>query len=148
MAIKLTKKEVSERDDLAGNLRQAMEDFESAREVLRAFVEGDTTVPADQTVAYNDQITGAANEALAKLMVAIEEAENFRDALAIRLRDEYDEKSEKWQEGDKGSEADSFISEWESADFEIPDLDSTAPLGTEYNESMADDLEALPEAPE
>ena len=64
MAIKLTKKEVSERDDLAGNLRQAMEDFESAREVLRAFVEGDTTVPADQTVAYNDQITGAANEAL------------------------------------------------------------------------------------
>jgi hypothetical protein len=36
-------------------------------------------------------------------------------AVADRLRDEWDEKSEKWQEGEAGQAAESFVTEWEEA---------------------------------
>lgn len=49
--------------------------------------------------------------------VLVTEAESFRDEVASRLREEWDEKSERWQESDRGQEVGDFIDSWESADF-------------------------------
>ena len=43
--------------------------------------------------------------------------EEFRESVASRLRNEWDSKSESWQEGDAGSSANEFVDAWESADF-------------------------------
>jgi len=41
--------------------------------------------------------------------------------IASRLRDEFNDKSENWQQGDKGSDADQFIGEWEGVEVDEPD---------------------------
>jgi hypothetical protein len=63
------------------------------------------------------------NEAIRAYNVARLKAEVFVSGLAETFRDSYDEKSERWQEGDAGQAADSFISDWESFDTHaIPEV--------------------------
>jgi len=47
----------------------------------------------------------------------------FRDSLLERLQGEFDEKSEKWQESDKGSAVGAMIDEWENLNLEEIDQD-------------------------
>lgn len=76
---------------------------------------------SDAVNAYNDVMT---------------EAKEFVEEVASRLREVYDNRSEKWQEGDKGQSADAFIQTWESFS---PDEES------ELEGNVADEFERLPE---
>jgi hypothetical protein len=76
---------------------------------------------SDAVNAYNDVMT---------------EAKEFVEEVASRMREVYDGRSEKWQEGDKGQSADAFIQTWE--DFS-PDEES------ELDGNVADEFERLPE---
>lgn len=53
--------------------------------------------------------------------VTAAEATSFVEDTASRLRSEWDDKSERWQESDRGSEVDDFISTWESAEINFED---------------------------
>ena len=63
-----------------------------------------------------------------KLSDLIEEVNSFIQETAGCLREEFDERSEKWQESDAGQEASSMVEAWEEC--EIP--------------ACADDLDLLP----
>jgi hypothetical protein len=64
----------------------------------------------------------------------IVEADQWRADLASEMQDFYDEKSEKWQEGERGCAYQEWISEWESdlsevemeapEDVDMPDVDA------------------------
>lgn len=67
---------------------------------------------------------------------------------AEEWRSEYDERSEKWQEGDAGSNADSFISEWEGIslttydDLSLPDLELEEELDLDAVENLPREVES------
>jgi hypothetical protein len=61
----------------------------------------------------------------------LEQARAFAQEVAEDRRADWDLKSERWQEGDKGQAADAWISEWENFDSEEaaePDMDGAADL--------------------
>lgn len=124
MAFKLTRQELNRRDEIVNDLRSKLT-------LLEQTLEQDPQNPDDTT------------NAAAVFTVVVNEAEEFRDEVATRLREEFDNRSEKWQESDAGDEASGLIDEWESADFSSCDLDLLDPE-IDGLESYADDLEALP----
>jgi hypothetical protein len=124
MAFKLTRSEQNRRDELVSELQSHLSLLETA---------------INQDPPDSKQIS--TNAAL--FVVSLEEAEQFREEVAERLREEFDERSEKWQESDKGDEVSSFIDEWESADFSDPGVDLMDPDISGLDE-FADNLEALP----
>jgi chromosome segregation ATPase len=67
----------------------------------------------------------------------VEEINKFIETIRDRLQEEFDEKSEGWQEGDKGSSVQSMISEYDTS------LDSI-----EADVSGIDTFENLPVEPE
>jgi len=124
MAFKLNKTESKRKSELADTLTSKLMTFEEAR--------------ASQTGKEDSTLS----DALAEVLVALSETKEFVEEVASRMRDEYDEKSEKWQESDTASEIDEMINEWENADFEEPDL--TDPGSLEFD-NYAETLEELPE---
>lgn len=65
----------------------------------------------------------------------VEKARNYTETVAARMREEFDGKSETWQEGDRGQEAEGLINEWEGVDLREVD---------EPEGDHADTLEGLP----
>lgn len=123
MAFKLTREEQDQQRDLAIELTSKL-----------AILEQVTTVESPD----QQEVSTAAS----MFQVILDDIESFRDSVASRLRDEYVEKSERWQESDKGVEVDYFISEWESADF-ITEIDILEPDITGLEEYIST-LEDLP----
>lgn len=98
-----------------------------------------------------DDFNGAASTAWDRVRLALEDYESVRTE-AEELRDEVvsdgesaiSDKSEKWQEGEKGQAASSWVEEWSGLDLEEIELEE--PDEIEIPDlSHADDLEALPE---
>lgn len=114
MAFKLTRAEEKDHQDLISRLREKQEAFEAMK------AENVTNLPM----------------ALAEYMGVASEARDFRDSIVERWQGEYDDKSDKWREGDTASEVESIISEWESAELEDPDVEDL----TEYSSLDLDDL--------
>ena len=127
MPFKLTKDESNRRDELVNDLRDKYT-------ILEAAINEDPQDP--------DDISSAA----ATFQVIVSEAEALRDEVATRLRDEFDEKSDKWREGEKGEAANQFIGEWEDADFSDCDLDLANPLDIDLSglDDHAETLDNLP----
>lgn len=79
------------------------------------------------------------NSIISNYNEVVAEVEEFRDGLVGEMQDYYDERSEKWQDGEKGSAYSDWKNEWEQLDtsqadeVEAPDL------------SLADNLENLPD---
>jgi DNA repair exonuclease SbcCD ATPase subunit len=129
MAFKLTK---DERADLADHLGTLQEKLQKIREAEAARLE---------TITAEDEKVKAA---IADYNGALADAKTFVEETAERLRGEYDEKSERWQEGDKGSAASEFIEQWENVDME--DIDESETI--QPDEISADHCEALEGLPE
>lgn len=91
-------------------------------------------------------ITNDVNEAIRAYNAALLKAKVFTEAIAETFRESYDEKSDSWKEGDRGQEADAFISEWESIDWD--QIKEVAVLEPELEEpealKLAEALESLP----
>lgn len=92
MAFKLSKKEKNDKADLIERLGEKHATIESAA--------------ASKDLDDTNSAIDAYNEVL-------DEANAFVEEIANRLRDEYDGKSEKWQESEAGTDALAFISDWE-----------------------------------
>lgn len=91
-------------------------------------------------------VTGDVNEAIRAYNVALLKAKVFAEGMAETFREAYDEKSDAWKEGDRGQEADAFVSEWESIDWD--QIDEVAVLEPELEDAealkLAEALESLP----
>lgn len=118
MAFKLSRTEHKQREELLESLRTAAEAFTAVQE------EGGNGLL----------------ERIAELIVVVQEAEAFRSEIASRLQEEFDEHSEAWQEGDRGSEAQEMIDAWDGADFSDPPLDNLADLELEDYVQTLEDL--------
>lgn len=64
-----------------------------------------------------DAAKEALEDALEDYNRIVEEADELIRGIAEDLRDEFNDKSESWQESLTGMEAEVFVQEWEEADF-------------------------------
>lgn len=78
---------------------------------------------------------------------ALSEIEGFRDAFVSDSQSEFDEKSERWQQSDRGSAAQDLIDAWECADFSPVELEELEPFEL-YDAAHLEDLEDLPRKPD
>jgi hypothetical protein len=133
LAFKLTKKQVAERNALAAGLRLkaarlavAITDYNETLSTVAPAVRGAID-------AYNE---------------AIEAARTFVNEIAEPAREEYDDKSPRWQESEKGTEADRWINEWEAISLEDSDIEPAEPLDEIDPSELAGQMEDLPDGPE
>ena len=121
MAFRLDRIEKQNRNNLINDLRTKQDEFEALK----------SSTPT----------TAELQTAASELLVLVGEAEEFRDSVASRLRDEFDEKSEKWQESETGEAASAFIDEWENVSFDDFEIDDDiADLEPEDFSSLLQDL--------
>ena len=59
-------------------------------------------------------LTEPVNAAIRQRNAVAEEAARFAEAVRERLNDEWDERSERWRDGDAGQAAQAFIDEWDA----------------------------------
>lgn len=123
MAFKLSKAESNTKNELATNLRKAHQEMTE-----RAQVAHEAVSDLNDAIHYYNSV--------------LSDVEAFRDERVQVWRDGYDDKSEKWQEGEKAEAASTLMEEWEGLDLsevETVEVPSAAP-----DVSHADDLDALP----
>ena len=128
MAFKLTKAESAEREQVLQQLNDAWTAYEDelskAKEAIQA-------------------VYDSLNAKLGDYRTAIEEATRVSEEIGNRLREEWDGKSEKWQESDAGTSANEMVEQWENAQFdEVEDL--TPPDIEDVNSDHCETFEGLP----
>jgi hypothetical protein len=98
--------------------------------------------------AYNGVLQEAwerLEEALSKLNEAIQEAEEFRVEIAGAQEEYYDERSERWQEGDAGQAYQAWKQDWE---MELSEVEMEQPDDLEMPDAEAiDNFELLNDEP-
>lgn len=125
--MKLSKQDVERRDEYVKELRAAADVVEDAINVFNASMR-DSWETAKQAIGkYNEIIAGVAG---------------WRDDLVNQLESDIEEKSERWQDSEKGQSANDWKSEWENLDLETYDIDMPDEVESETL-SHADDLEAV-----
>ena len=132
MSIALKKADIEERSQLVSDLREAWENVTNALDTFNKAVE---------------ELRGPVTEAIEKYNNVVAGARSWAEDIANAAQDEWDGKSEGWQESDKGEGAAQFISEYESIsldDIEITWNDDA----TMDKPDHADDLEGLPTEPD
>jgi hypothetical protein len=125
----LSKADLARRDRYAEELR-----------VLRDKIE-------DEFRALNEETFKPINTLIDTYNETLEEARGFIEDLSSIMSDYYDERSEKWQDGDAGQ----AYAEWKQAyaDFDAEDMEQVAlPDTTEEQATHPEDIEALPAEPE
>jgi len=132
MAMKLNKQDEKKRDELVSELNKLRTEIEEA---IGKFNDGVATLKEPVTAAIE------------KYNAELENARAWTEDIANQAESEFDEKSDKWQEGERGEAARSWIDEWQSAELEEFQL--------EFPDELADDLpdhietlENLPVEPE
>lgn len=132
MAFKLSKAEIASRDRLA----KAVEEKADA---LRAEIDG-------YNVAVAEAWEKVADAELA-YKAALGDVRSFVEKVHADRQAEYDEKSERWQEGERGEAAAAWLAEWEQPDLDDVELEEPEPVG-EPDLEHADVLSGLPEGAE
>jgi hypothetical protein len=101
------------------------------------------TVKADVLAAYVHVITlidEKLNKRIQEYNEILSEVESFRDELVGDMESYYDDRSEKWQEGDAGSNYQEWKGEWEALSVdEVPEVDHP----DEPQMDHADELEGV-----
>ncbi len=103
MAFKLDKQELKRRDQLFDELGEARAKLEDAVAVFNDDLNVAREKLQNQIAAYNEVVL---------------EARGFIEDVASRLDSEFDDKSERWQESDKGQAAASLRDEWQNIAFD------------------------------
>lgn len=132
MAFKLDKAQKGERTALINKLQDAYSEVESAVE------------------RFNDQVEVLANDLQEKVEAfntLVHEAKDWAENFAEEKRSEFDERSENWQEGDRGMTTEGWIEEWEGADLNHLDIELPALLELPGDDTAADQLGNLPDEP-
>lgn len=114
MTFKLTKTEEEQRSAIVEKLR------------LEASKLEDSVCEFNEALSVARDRLDVARQAYNSIL---EEARTFVGEVQGRLTDEYDEKSDKWKEGERGTEVEAWIEEWTDAtgdtfadvEFDMPD---------------------------
>lgn len=129
MAFKLTRDEIVAKAELAKAISKAWDTVESAVMEYNEKVEQAKVEMREVVTAFND-VAG---------QVAV-----FAAGVADRANLEFDERSEKWQEGEDGQAATAWKDEWDDFDSDgIENVDWPEELVIE--QPMVVDMDALPE---
>ena len=131
-------------------MRLSKADAKRKAELVEKFREATSNVE-DALSAVNDEIAAVVNQRLAgpvaKYNAVLAEVQSFTETVGADFRDEFDSKSERWQESDAGQAADGLADEWESVetgcDLEVPECLEVEVDG--FDPDLPDVLEALPD---
>jgi hypothetical protein len=116
VAFKLTKQEDARKSELESELEQLVGDATDGLEVLRDKI-------GELVTEFNEKYVSPLSEKMTEAYGFVEDIVNERQG-------DFDDKSERWQEGERGQAAQSWIQEWENgmqgleapAELEAPDL--------------------------
>lgn len=132
--MKLSREEDKQRDRIAAELGEAVAAVESA------------------VAEYNGMLATIREPvaaALATLNAKLEEARGFASGIVDEAREEFDGKSERWQESDKGQAVSSWLDQWDEAASALDDVEIEFPDDIEFDEpGAASTLLELPREPE
>jgi hypothetical protein len=132
MSIKLTKGDRDRRAALIAELAEAAGKVDDAVALYNATVHAARTELDAVITAYNEKVA---------------EASNFADEIATGIESAIEEKSEAWQESERGEAAVQFCEAWQGID--LSELDIEDADGLELGElDHAAILDALPVTPE
>lgn len=125
MGFKMTKAQIAERDALIGAVESALSDQREAASDYNAALK-----------LAHGKLCDAVNESNA----AIANLRDWLTSAAEEARNEWDDRSEKWQEGDAGQSANEWIEKVEAAG-ERDDIDEP-PTPDDADETVIDDTES------
>lgn len=111
MAFKLTKQEDARKSELEQELEQ--------------LVSAATDGLAELQEKINELVEAFNSECVTPLGDKMDEARGFVEDIHSERQGDYDDKSERWQEGDRGQAAYEWLQTWENV---VSDLDTPAPL--------------------
>jgi len=125
---KLDKETIAERDSICSRLRDAFDKANAAIEELNAAI-----------IEKWDEV----EEAVSSYNEAVSEADSWKESVASDIQSYMDDRSEKWQEGDKAQAYTSWKEAFEDTfdAFEIEQPNGLDPI----DEGLAELLEQLPE---
>lgn len=130
MPFKLTKDELATREKIINTLRITSE------------------AVGDAVEDFNDAMATAGEklqEAVAAYNEALETAREFASDIANQANEDFNDKSEKWQEGERGEAANEWIRAWDNLDMGELEIELPDQIMFEAPEA-ADELENAPEA--
>lgn len=128
MAFKLTKNEATTRDDFVARFEMASAELDQVRETTNEAIEA---------------LLGPLNEKITAYNVILAEAKEYAEEIAARFQTEFDDKSEKWQESEKGVAVSEMIESWTNLDFEEVD-DVAIDQIEDFDFEHRDILDAVP----
>lgn len=127
----LTAEEATRRSELSERLRELADELSRA---LGTFGEA-----LDEAWGPVEDAASAYNEALG-------EAREFAEDVATTRRETFEDRSERWREGDEGERASGWIEEWERAAGELDEVDLERPSAPDEPDLGHDEtLDGLPE---
>jgi uncharacterized protein YukE len=129
---KLTQAQIKQKTELIEALKKAMEKLDEARSTYNDALQDEYNKYKEFVDSYNS---------------ANEELRTFIGECAEEMSAYFDEKSEKWQEGEAGEAYAAWKDAWEAA-AEFDDHDVREPDEAEEPDVDIEDLEALPNGPE
>lgn len=130
MSFKLSEAEIKQRDELLANLNSATNALDDA---VREYNEAVDKLrePLDAVVAGYNEI--------------VNQAQAFAEDIANTADGEISDKSEKWQDGEKGQAAIAFKDAWECLGHDLREITINYPDELDVDApTHADDLEAAP----
>jgi hypothetical protein len=131
MPFTLSKKDTERRNELIDKIISALHDLEKQITVHNEVVADQYQLVADALSVYNE---------------ALIEARDWVAEVATQAASEWDDKSERWQDGEKGQAAREWISAWEEFAPEEIELGYVAEIDISDADNAADMLEQLPES--
>jgi hypothetical protein len=108
VAFKLTKAEDARKSEYESELNQIVGDADDAKTELESKIE-------DLIREFNEKVVDPLNEKLNEVRGFVEDIKNERQG-------EFDDKSERWQEGERGEAAQEWIQRYESAESELEEM--------------------------
>jgi hypothetical protein len=156
---KLTKQHIADRDAIAQKLRDEREVLEKAIETFNTLRDEKYNLMASAIAEYNralDEAFTPVGEAMDKYNATVSDANGWKEQIVSEIDEYISNKSDKWQESDKGNAVECWKESFQSQDVEEVELELGEPceipeeLGTlEVDiEDGAEFLEQLPESPE
>lgn len=144
MAFKLTKEEKKNRDEHVKSIDSKRDDLQGA---INAYNEKMEEVKAELQEAidvYNDKMNEAkakVEEALSDYNSALGDAKSFADDVANQGNSDFDDKSERWQEGEAAEAAREWIDAWENAELDEVEFDFPEEVSIDLPEELDADVE-------
>lgn len=129
MAFKLTRDEENELEKLKKKLS---EDYTAIDAALSSYNE--------ELIALQEHV----QEQINFYNNSLSDLRSFAENIAAERRNEYEDKSESWQDGDNGQAADEWISTWENADLEDVAIEFPGELTMDFEDHAEADLPTEP----